>query len=229
MWVELAGALPLLIWIYLLLGRGGFWRITAAKPLPHGRGSDLVWPPVVAVIPARNEAAVVGRAVASLAKQDYPGEFHIVLVDDASSDGTADMARQAAPAEMLTVMVAAPLVAGWTGKLWAVSQGIEEAGRYAPEYLLLTDADIVHPPDGLQRLVATASNGKTPYDLVSWMVTLRCESLAERALMPAFVFFFFMLYPPSWIRSARHRIAGAAGGCMLVRRAALEEIGGIQA
>jgi hopene-associated glycosyltransferase HpnB len=123
------------------------------------------------------------------------------------------------------VLRGAPLPDGWTGKLWAVSQGIAHAESLSPDYLLLTDADIVHPPDGLEKLVAHAEQGG--YDVVSWMVALHCESLAERALFPAFVFFFLLLYPPSWIRNPRMRMAGAAGGCLLIRRRMLERIGGI--
>jgi hopene-associated glycosyltransferase HpnB len=223
MLVEAAGAAALAIWIYLLLGRGGFWIVRrhraflASLPRPA--------PSIVAVIPARNEAAGVGQAVRSLAAQKYRGEFRIVLVDDCSDDGTAEIARASAPPEMLTVIRGTPLPSGWTGKLWAVAQGVAEAARHSPDYLLLTDADIVHPPGALEALAAKADSG---YDLISWMVNLRCESLAERALMPAFVFFFLMLYPPAWIASPRHRTAGAAGGCMLVRRASLERIGGIR-
>lgn len=224
MLVESVGAAALLIWIYLLLGRGGFWvvrrhtALLASLPRPA--------PSIVAVIPARNEAASVARTIRSLAAQKYHGQFRIVLVDDASEDATAEIARAAAPPGLLTVIRGAPLPSGWTGKLWAVAQGVAAAARHAPDFLLLTDADIVHPPDALEMLAAKASIGG--YDLISWMVTLRCESLAERALMPAFVFFFLMLYPPAWISKPRHRTAGAAGGCMLVRRASLERIGGIE-
>jgi hopene-associated glycosyltransferase HpnB len=207
------GILVAAIWLYLLLGRGWFWRIHE-QPAP-----PLTAPPrIVAVIPARNEAEVVAAAVESLAKQQYAGKFHIVLVDDHSDDGTAAAARSAAPPEILSVIEAAPLPAGWTGKLWAVAQGVEYARNFAPDYLLLTDADIVHAPGTLAGLAARAASG---YDLVSYMATLQCESLAERALIPAFVFFFFLLYPPAWG-------TGAAGGCMLVRRETLDRIGGIE-
>jgi hopene-associated glycosyltransferase HpnB len=227
------GAAALVIWLYLLLGRGRFWLTEsegrASAGLPSAPPGFRPAPSVAAVIPARNEAASVAQAVHSLAAQKYHGEFRIVLVDDASEDSTAEIARAAlpneTPPEMLTVIRGAPLPSGWTGKLWAVTQGVAEASRYNPDYLLLTDADIVHPPAGLEALTAEAGRG---YDLVSWMVTLRCESLAERALMPAFVFFFFMLYPPAWIANSRYRTAGAAGGCMLVRSSALERIGGIE-
>ena len=232
--IEAAGAASLAAWLYLLVGRGGFWRmhrgagfsLRRASAFPSGAGPLACQPPpLVAVIPARNESPVVRAALASLCSQHYPGRFHIVLVDDASDDGTADTARAAAPAEMLTVLRGAPLPDGWTGKLWAVSQGIAQAESLSPDYFLLTDADIVHAPGGLEKLVAQAEQGG--YDLVSWMVALHCESPAERALIPAFVFFFLLLYPPSWISNPRPRTAGAAGGCMLIRRRTLELIGGI--
>jgi len=224
MTLVLLGATTLAVWIYLLAFRGGFWRIRSEQPLGAFAGPP---PSAVAVIPARNEAEVVGQSIRSLAAQDYGGEFHIVLVDDSSSDGTAEAARAAAGAELLTVIRAAPLADGWTGKLWAVRQGVAEAERRAPEFLLLTDADITHPPNNLNDLVERAE--RDGYDLVSYMARLNCRSVAERALMPAFVFFFFLLYPPAWIRSPRCATAGAAGGCMLVRREALARVGGIGA
>lgn len=181
---------------------------------------DAHAPSVHAIVPARNEAPVVATAMASLAAQVYPGEFHITLVDDHSGDGTAALAADAAPG--IRILAARPLPTGWTGKMWAVSEGVSTASA---EYLLLTDADIVHHPQNVAALVARARAGN--YDLVSYMVRLQCGTLAEHALIPAFVFFFFLLYPPSWIRDPRHRTAGAAGGCILIRRAALESIGGI--
>jgi len=215
MGLTLVSAASVAIWLYLLFGRGAFWRMRIAQP----QGTLPSPPPsVVAVIPARNEAPVVGQAVASLAAQRYPAAFHIVLADDDSSDGTADAARAAASPERLTAIRVNSLPEGWTGKLWALSQGIGAAQAFDPEYLLLTDADIVHPPDNLAALVARATSGG--YDLVSYMATLRCRTLAEQALIPAFVFFFFMLYPPAW-----H--SAAAGGCILIRRQMLESLGGI--
>ncbi len=219
-------ALTLAIWIYLLLFRGGFWREFRKGSGGLGAGLSSV-PRIVAVVPARDEADVVGRSIASLAAQRAPGYFHIILVDDHSSDGTADVAAAAAPGDLLTVVKAAPLSAGWTGKLWAVSEGVRAAALLAPDYLLLTDADIVHPPENAAALAARAEN--EGYDLVSYMAMLACSSPAERALVPAFVFFFFLLYPPAWIRDARRATAGAAGGCMLIRYRTLEKIGGIAA
>lgn len=212
--------LPVAIWLYFLAGRGGFWRMKE-EPAPPLLPSTP--PSVVAVVPARNEAAVVASAVTSLAAQDYPGDFSSILVDDHSDDDTAGIALDAVPEGPLHVISANPLPPGWTGKMWAVAEGVRAAG--SPDYLLLTDADIVHPPDHLRQLIARAQHGS--YDLVSSMVRLRCVSAAEQALIPAFVFFFFLLYPPAWISDSRRTTAGAAGGCILIRRDALERIGHI--
>ena len=225
---SLAAAVALAIWIYLLGGRGGFWR---AAERDGGGPAPRVWPGVVAVIPARDEAAGVGRAIESLLRQDYPGAFSIVLVDDESADGTADVAREAAAAagcaDRLTLIAGAALAGGWTGKLWALKQGVAQAQAAAPEFLLLTDADIVYAPDALSRLVSQSlSEGLA---LSSLMAKLRCESLAERALIPAFIFFFQMLYPFSWVNDRHRATAAAAGGCMLARRDALQAAGGVEA
>jgi hopene-associated glycosyltransferase HpnB len=223
--LQLAAAATLAIWLYLLLFRGGFWR-EFSRPAPAPVPSPQR-PRIVAVVPARDEADVVGRAIASLAAQRPPGYFHIILVDDQSTDGTAAAAIAAAPPDVLSVVAAAPLPAGWTGKLWAVAEGVRAAAPHQPDYLLLTDADIVHGPYNLAELAARAQSGNC--DLVSYMATLACSTPAERALVPAFVFFFFLLYPPAWIRSSRYATAGAAGGCMLIRYRSLEEMGGVAA
>jgi len=177
---------------------------------------------VAAVVPARNEETVIAKAVASLVNQDYSGPFHVFLVDDHSTDATI---QAAGSHDRLSIVHAGPIPAGWTGKLWAVSEGLKQAERLQPDYILLTDADIVHAPESLSRLLARAQAEDS--DLTSWMVKLRCRTAAERALVPAFVFFFFMLYPPAWIANRRYKTAGAAGGCMLIRRSALERVGGI--
>lgn len=220
-------ALPVLIWAYLLLARGGFWRV---RPhLPADAPGTVPARRVVAVIPARDEADTIGMAVRALLEQDYAGELHVIVVDDGSRDGTAQIARAAAGAQAgrLQVLTGAPLPTGWTGKLWALSQGVQAALVLEPDYLLFTDADIDHARGNIRGLVARAEAERR--DLVSSMVCLSIDSFAERCLIPAFVFFFFKLYPPRWIASARHRTAGAAGGCVLIRPAALERAGGIAA
>ena len=220
------GAATVAIWVYLLFFRGGFWWLPyRSAPITAKVGGRSV----VAVIPARDEAAVVGEAVASLLVQDYAGSFRIVVVDDQSSDGTAEAARAAAAtaraSDRLTICHGKPVPPGWTGKLWAVRQGIEAARPFRPDYLLLTDADIVHGSGNLRELVSRCET--EGYDLVSLMVRLHCRSLWERLLIPAFVFFFFKLYPPRWVADPDRATAGAAGGCMLIRAATLDRIGGI--
>jgi hopene-associated glycosyltransferase HpnB len=220
------GAATLAIWLYLLFFRGGFWLLPyRAAPV----GTSVPARSVVAVIPARDEAAVIGRAVASLLAQDYSGGLHIVVVDDQSSDGTADVARAAAASadasDRVTICSGEPVPPGWTGKLWAMRQGVEVARSRQPDYLLLTDADIVHGPGNLRELLGRAETGG--YDLVSLMVRLNCRSIWEKLLIPAFVFFFFKLYPPRWVADLARRTSAAAGGCMLVRTAALDRVGGI--
>ena len=226
----LLSCLSLLIWCVLLFARGGFWRARPAAPLTLEPRET--WPAVAAVVPARNEVDVIAQAVTTLLEQDYPGEFHVIVVDDHSTDGTADAARAAALQlqcpDRLTVLSAKPLPPGWSGKVWAQSQGIEAVRTLGlpADFLLLTDADIGHPADAVAQLVARADAEKR--DLVSLMVRLRCDSFWEKALIPAFVFFFAKLYPFSWVNNPRNKTAAAAGGCMLVRRTALEEAGGIE-
>jgi hopene-associated glycosyltransferase HpnB len=224
------GALPLAIWLHMIFGRGMFWR-AAERDDADSPPAPARWPSVTAVVPARDEADVIARSVGSLLAQDYPGAFKVILVDDQSSDGTAEAARAEAQrlgAEArLTVLGGQPLPAGWTGKLWAVAQGVERASAEAPDYLLLTDADIGHSPDNLRQLVARAVAGG--YGLVSLMARLSCANPAERLLIPAFVFFFQMLYPFAQVNRPESKVAAAAGGCMLARREALAAAGGIAA
>jgi hopene-associated glycosyltransferase HpnB len=208
--------LALLAWAYLALLHGNFWQ---AGPMLHAAAPNAA-PPVAIVVPARDEAALLRPVVASLLAQDYGGEFRVVLVDDASSDGTGDLARRLGA----TVVTGAARPAGWAGKLWAVHQGV--AATDAP-WLLLTDADIVHAPRHLATLMAQAE--RSGADMVSEMVALNCTSAAERALVPAFVYFFQLLYPFARVNDAGSEVAAAAGGTVLIRRAALARIGGIAA
>jgi hopene-associated glycosyltransferase HpnB len=233
--LDFVALLAFVIWLYLAFGRGGFWlgaeRDDFDPPLPTQPPGGV--PSVVVVIPARNEAEGVGECVGSLLRQDYRGLRAVVLVDDESTDGTAAVAREAAAAggaaDRLTIVAGTPLPAGWTGKLWAMRQGIAAASASGPtpDFLLLTDADIVYAPQVLGWLVAHASANKLA--LASLMVTLRCDSLPERSLIPAFIFFFQMLYPFSWVNRPAAATAAAAGGCMLVRTDTLQQAGGIEA
>jgi hopene-associated glycosyltransferase HpnB len=225
-----AGVTPLLIWVGLLLAHGGFW-LARERDDRDAPPEPAVWPSVTAVVPARDEADVIARSIGSLLAQDYPGDFHIILVDDQSGDGTAEAARAEAErlgrAERLEIIAGRPLPAGWTGKLWAMSQGVERArAAHAPKYLWLTDADIGHAPDNLRALVARAEAGGLA--LTSLMAELHCKTAAERFLIPAFVFFFQMVYPFARVNRPG-RLGAAAGGCMLARSDALAAAGGVDA
>jgi hopene-associated glycosyltransferase HpnB len=229
--------IPLAIWVYLLFGRGLFWlcgeRDDTAAIANKARIEPDVWPSVVAIIPARDEADMIARCVGSLLGQDYPGRFSVVVVDDQSTDGTAAVAFRAASdaraVDRLKIVTGTGPPPGWTGKLSAMRQGLAEveASAQAPEFVLFSDADIAYAPRVLTRLVSIACTKNSV--LTSLMVKLRCESVAERWLAPAFVFFFQMLYPFAWVNDPRRATAAAAGGCMLVRRAALHAGGGLEA
>ena len=230
----LIAALACLIWVYLLAARGGFWRAAQRDdPPPRAAAPPPRWPRVTAVIPARDEATFIGEAVASLLRQDYGGALCIVIVDDHSGDATAAVAaqaaRDAAATDRVQVLSAPGLPEGWTGKTWALQQGVAHAGRQseAPEYLLFTDADIRYADDTLALLVRRALDEGLV--LASLMAKLHCRSFAERALIPAFIFFFQMLYPFAWVNRREHPTAAAAGGCMLVQRQALQAAGGLEA
>jgi hopene-associated glycosyltransferase HpnB len=219
----LLGALSLGVWLVLIFGHHGFW-LTSERDTRSMPTEPAEWPEVTAVVPARDEAGVIARSVRSIAAQDYPGRLRVIVVDDSSSDGTGQIVR-ALGLPRVEVEIGRPLAAGWTGKLWAVSQGVERAGS-APAYLWLTDADIEHASDTLRMLVARTQSGNLA--LASLMAKLRCQSLAERMLIPAFVFFFQLLYPFAEVNRPGG-LGAAAGGCMLVRRQALESAGGIEA
>ena len=218
----------LAVWLYLIFARGAFWRCSQRDDWPSPQVPAR--PPVAAVVPARNEADCIGQTIASLLAQDYPGPWTVILVDDDSSDGTAEIAHRGADGnERLKVVRSRGLPAGWTGKLWAIKQGIDAAAALPqpPVYVLLTDADIVHATDSVSRLVAHAE--RNALVLTSLMVKLHCESFAERLAIPAFVFFFQMLYPFVWVNRRQSSVAAAAGGCMLVRADVLQKAGGMDA
>lgn len=224
----LAG-LSLVVWIVLTFFRGAFWQLRRFDDDGAVHPPLTKWPRIVAVLPARNEAETIAETVKSLAAQDYPAEFRIIVVDDHSEDATARLAQYAAraagAADRVVIVPAAPLRPGWTGKLWALQQGVEKAEASAPDYFWFTDADITHAPDTLRRLVSRAESGQ--FDLVSLMVLLRAKAFPERLLIPPFLYFFLKLYPPWWIADRKAGTAGAAGGCILLRRIELERIGGI--
>ena len=224
--LTVAAFLPLAAWLYLLLDRGTFWRARErddAEQIP-----ELAhWPAVTAIMPARNEADVIAQSIGSLLAQNYPGTFRIVLVDDQSDDGTGGIARVLAESDKLDVIHGETAPHGWTGKLWAMSQGAAHAASHAPDYFWFTDADIAHVPDNLRQLVARAEHDNLA--LTSLMAKLSCINPAERFFIPAFVYFFQMLYPFAWVNDRNNRTAAAAGGCMLVNRAALERAGGLGA
>jgi hopene-associated glycosyltransferase HpnB len=222
----LVAAIPLAIWIYLFFARGNFWQLREDNSQPQPLAS---WPRVVAVVPARNEAKTIAQTVSALCKQDFPGEFSIVVVDDHSEDGTATIARKAAEKSgapgRIAIHSASDLPPGWTGKLWALNEGVQAASDGKPDFLWFTDADIEHAPDTLKRLVFRAE--KDSLDLASLMVLLQAKTFPERLLIPPFLYFFLMLYPPRWIADPNANTAGAAGGCILLRRNVLAPIGGI--
>ena len=238
--------LSLAIWLGLWLGRGQFWRAepqlerrekqstaeqsTAKK---NSQGLELEpWPAVGVVIPARNEAELLPQTLRSHLQQNYPGKLTIILVDDQSTDGTAQVAQQVAQSldksDQLKIVLADPLPSDWTGKLWAMEQGMRQIQSLdpVPQYVLFTDADIEHHSTNLRQLVTHAEQENL--SLASLMVRLRCVGFWEQLLIPAFVFFFQKLYPFAWVNDPQKNIAAAAGGCILIRRDVLEEIGGLK-
>jgi hopene-associated glycosyltransferase HpnB len=221
-----AAAGAALAWVYLLACHGGFWRTD--QRLPPGP-DPAAWPSVTVVVPARDEAAVLPATLPSLLAQDYPGELRVILVDDNSSDGTAQVAEKLAAAsgqpvqDWIRLVPAGQRPDGWAGKVWAMQCGLAAAGQ--PEYVLFTDADISYAPGTLTALVRAAAGGG--YGLVSQMALLRTETAWERLIVPAFVYFFAQLYPFRRVNRPRARTAAAAGGCMLVRRDALAAAGGL--
>jgi hopene-associated glycosyltransferase HpnB len=228
-WTDILGIVTLAIWLHLFFGRGWFWRVKNFDANEDRAKPQVVFPKIVAVVPARNEAKTIGEVVTSLVRQDYWGAFFIVIVDDHSDDETAAIANRVSmehgAEEKVRVVTASALPAGWTGKLWALNEGVVTADAEAPAFYWFTDADITHAPDALRRLVARAEQNNL--GLASFMVLLQAKTLPERALIPAFLYFFLMLYPPHWIADEDLSTAGAAGGCILLRREALDRIGGL--
>ncbi len=242
--LAIAAAVSAAAWVYLLAAHGGYWltsqRLPPAGHAPDARprrsGPDALprrWPGVAAVVPARNEAQMLPETLPTLLGQEYPGEFRVILVDDGSSDETRDIAtglgdksaRDGGP--RLTVVAGQPRPAGWAGKVWAMSQGAAATGRAGDTaYLLFTDADISWAPGALRELVAAAERDDRA--LLSQMALLRVRTSWERVVVPAFVYFFAQLYPFRRASDPASRTAAGAGGCMLIRRTALEAAGGLE-
>ncbi len=230
--IGIATGISLIAWVFLLVGRGSFW---IPRPRLDGMRTGMGqaqrgWPTVCAVIPARNEQDILGESLPSVLAQPYEGAYHVVVVDDRSTDSTGDVAQHAieragAPSRS-TVLPGKPLPEGWAGKVWAMRQGAELAASMSSEYIWLTDADIAHDPGMLRALVDKATTENL--DLVSIMARLRIDKGWDRLLIPAFVYFFAKLYPFRFVNDVGRRTAGAAGGCILVRRRALEEAGGFE-
>jgi hopene-associated glycosyltransferase HpnB len=213
-------AVALAAWIWLWLARGRYWatgiRLPAA-PAPE------VWPSVAIVVPARDEAAMLPLTIPTLIEQRYPGPMRVILCDDGSTDGTGTLVASRWPS--VDVIDPGPLPPGWAGKLWALRSGIEAAGDV--DFLLLTDADIEHGPETLAAMVSVAEAAGLA--LVSQMARLRVQTGWERLVVPAFVYFFALLFPFRWSNTPGARTAAAAGGCSLIRRSALEAAGGVAA
>lgn len=208
-------------WFYLFALHGGFWRSRPVLERRAPRGNATV----AVVVPARNEAEHIADSIASLIAQRYEGPLRIVLVDDNSTDRTGEIAATIESRGRLSIITGTPLPPAWSGKMWAVHQGLSSLAAQQANFILLTDADVVHAPDHVAALVSKAE--REGLDLVSEMVRLNCETTAERTLIPAFIFFFQMLYPFAWVNDVRKRTAGAAGGTMLLRRSAIERVQGV--
>ena len=225
-----AAALAAAAWVVLLAGHGGFWRTDQRLPdRSPGAAGTAAWPEVIAVVPARDEAAILPVTLPGLLAQDYPGPFSVTLVDDSSSDGTGEVAAAigAGASRPLRIVHGAAPLAGWAGKPWAMAQGLAATRTAGAPYVLFTDADIAWSPGALRALVTAAEDDDR--DLVSQMALLRTETGWEKTIIPAFVYFFAQLYPFRWVNRPGGRTAAAAGGCMLVRRRTLEAAGGLAA
>jgi hopene-associated glycosyltransferase HpnB len=231
--LAIACAISAAAWVYLVAAHGGYWLTGQRLPSPSGAAKAAgaeAWPPVVAVVPARNEADSLPMTLPTLLGQDYPGEFRVFLVDDGSDDGTGAVAAElgeksaAGAGAQLTVVAGRPRPDGWAGKVWAMAQGFAAVGE-APRYVLFTDADIAWDRTALRDLVTAAEADDR--GLVSQMVLLRAQTAWERVIVPAFVYFFAQLYPFRKVNDPRSRTAAGAGGCMLIRRSDLDAAGGL--
>jgi hopene-associated glycosyltransferase HpnB len=217
-------ALALLVWLGVLLAPHRPYLVRERLEADPTAPADLR--AVTVLIPARDEADVIGRTVTALASQGK--DLAAIVVDDQSADGTAPAALAAAgrapDALTLEIVRGEPLPVGWAGKLWALEQGLEHVDR---PFVLLLDADIELAPGLVPTLLRTAEQSGA--SLVSIMAELHCATFWEKLLTPAFVFFFKLLYPFALCNDPKRKTAAAAGGCMLAHTDALRAIGGFAA
>ena len=211
----------LVAWLIILLLPWQPWRnrhVLEKLVVLQSESSDLL--DITVVIPARNEAAIIGKTLAALAMQGVG--LQVILVDDCSSDGTAEIARQI-PGLSLTIVSGEPPPSGWAGKLWALEQGVR---RVQTTYTLILDADIYLAPGVIQALKNVAVVHARPF--VSVMARLPMGSFYEKLLTPAFIYFFKMLYPFSLANSAWRMFASAAGGCIFLETRLFNAIHGLE-
>ena len=212
------------LWLCVLVLPWQPWRVRERlEPEPGHDGADISLEDVTVLIPARDEAAAIGETLAALGRQGRG--LRVVLVDDRSGDDTTEVAWQAAPDSLtLDIHTGAPLTEGWTGKLWALEQGRR---RVETPLTLLLDADITLRPGMIRALLARKEESGAA--LVSVMAALRMRGGWEKLLLPAFIYFFRLLYPFHLSNGPGRRVAAAAGGCVLVETSVLAQIGGFEA
>ena len=221
--------MAMVIWIWLIAFRDEYWR--ADQRLDRYR-SVADWPSIAIIIPARNEAASISPVLRSHLQTDYPGKWSLVLVNDHSNDNTQALAEEALDGEPRATIVMPPaLPDGWSGKIWAQKAAIDHIATHGegdgPVYFLMTDADIVHAPSTLRKLVSRAEHDQLA--MVSLMARLDARGFWGGLLIPAFVYFFMKLYPFAGVNRRSSPLAGAAGGCMLVRADRLKAVGSVDA
>lgn len=223
-----ANGVAALVWLGVLVEPARAWRLQPVAEDEAPPPEPGVWPRVRVIIPAHNEETVLADALGTVLGQDYPGDWGVVLVDERSDDGTGALARRTArehrAGRRLEVVAGSTLPGEWAGKVWGLEQGFRVARPAGPVYYLLTDADIAHDPGSLRRLVAESE--AAGHVLNSRMARLHCATWAEKLMLPAFVFFFNLLYPMRRVNDPSDRMAAAAGGCVLLRASALDALGG---
>ncbi len=218
--MQLVAVIACAAWAVILLLPWRPWS-TRERLAPANRPRSLA--SVTVLIPARNEADVIQHTLTALAAQG-PG-LTVIVLDDRSSDDTAARARQThLPGATLKVLDGEPKPPGWAGKLWALQQAQQHV---ATPYVLLLDADIALQPGVLVALLEKMEGAGL--GLVSVMARLPANGAWERLLVPAYVYFFKMLYPFARVNQTGSRVAAAAGGCVLLRQQALVRAGGFAA